>query len=174
MSLGPIDPLEIPQQDLFTGMAMPPSPPPIDQAALARDLGILRSGSKADRVVPGWQGKAIYCLERYLSQVPVSHEFLAEEFVKYATAAGLEEPPDGRAYGSVMQSAARRGLILKVGYRVALSSNLSPKTLWARQAVYPKIEEQMGEFGGGGEPASCRSASGPPPVAGTTADLEPV
>jgi hypothetical protein len=134
---------EVPQRDLFTALELPLTPA-ADRARLARDLGIERSGSRAERQVPGWQGKAIYCLERYLSQVPISHEFLAEEFVKYATAAGLEEPPDGRAYGSVMQQAARRGLIVKVGYRVALSSNLSPKTLWQRTGAYPKIEEQMG------------------------------
>lgn len=141
---------DIPQRDLFTAMDLPLAPA-ADRAALARDLGILRSGSRAEREVPGWQAKAIYCLERYLTQVPLAHEFLAEEFVKYATAAGLEEPPDGRAYGSVMQSAARRGLIVKVGYRVALSSNLSPKTLWARTGAYPEVEERMGEFGGDGK-----------------------
>lgn len=141
--MGPIDPLEIPQQDLFTGLA-PHEGAPIDRAAIARDLGILRSGTRAERIIPGWQAKALYCLERYLTQLPARHEFLAEEFVSYATIAGLETPPDGRAYGTVMQQAARKGLILKVGYRVALSSNLSPKTLWRRQVLYPKVEEVLG------------------------------
>jgi hypothetical protein len=137
---------DYPQLDIFTGQPELTGAA-IDQAAIARDLGIMRSGSKADRVVPGWQGKALYCLERYLSQLPPRHEFLAEEFVHYASMAGLEDPPDGRAYGSVMQQAARKGLILKVGYRVALSSNLSPKTLWQRQVRYPPIEEVMGGRG---------------------------
>lgn len=124
---------DYPQLDIFSGQLAPaPVRRSPSQAELARDLGILRSGSKADRAVPGWQAKALYCLERYLTQVPAGHEFLAEEFVKYASAAGLEAPPDGRAYGTVMQQAARKGLIGKWGYKLALTSNMTPKCLWRR------------------------------------------
>jgi hypothetical protein len=43
----------------------------------------------------------------------------------------LPDPPDGRAWGAVMQRARRAGYIRKVGYREAQSSNLSPKVLWS-------------------------------------------
>lgn len=115
----------------------------IDRAAGRKNLGIERSSARAERTSPGWQGRAlehltnfIECRRRLASHTGESCalEFLAEEFVRYSEAQGLASPPDGRAYGAVMQSACRRGLIAKAGYRLALSSNMSPKCLWKAAA----------------------------------------
>jgi hypothetical protein len=101
----------------------------IDRATTRRDLGIERSGGKAERTAPGWQGRALAHLAEYI-QTQHGAEFLTEDFVRAAGARGLEAPPDARAYGSVMRAARLRGLIVKTGYRLALSSNMSPKCLW--------------------------------------------
>lgn len=88
-----------------------------------RDRGIQSSGDHAGSV---WKRRATGYLLEYLA----AHRepFLAEDVREFA--AQLESPPDGRAWGSVFQEAARRGLIVKVGYAPAKSSNLSPKVLW--------------------------------------------
>lgn len=101
----------------------------IDRASSRRDLGIERVAAKAERRVSGWQEAAVDRLRLYLIAVQ-GREFLAEDFVAFATSRGLPAPHDARAYGSVMQAAARKRLVVKVGYRLALSSNMSPKCLW--------------------------------------------
>lgn len=101
----------------------------IDRASSRRDLGMERVAAKAERQVSGWQEAALDRLRLYLIRMQ-DREFLAEEFVRFATERGLPPPHDARAYGSVMQAAARKRLVVKVGYRLALSSNMSPKCLW--------------------------------------------
>src|SRR5262245_43916112 len=54
-----------------------------------------------------------------------------EEVRDEARRAGLPEPTDGRAWGAVLQRARRAGLIEPAGTRKAVTSNLSPKVLWA-------------------------------------------
>lgn len=101
----------------------------IDFARARRDDGIERAGDHAgDR----WKRSARGYLLEFLTVRPST--FLAEDVRAFAELRGLETPPDGRAWGAVMQAAARERLIAKVGYAPARSSNLSPKVLWKRGA----------------------------------------
>lgn len=100
----------------------------IDDAIARRDLGIERAVDHAERVSEGWQARARGYLLEYLSRNP--GDFLGEQMREFAEGKGMDAPPDGRAWGAVLQSAARAGLIRKVGYAPARSSNLSPKVLW--------------------------------------------
>ena len=97
----------------------------IDFARARRDDGIERAGDHAGE---RWKRLARGFLLEFLS----SHRerFLAENVREFAEIRGLEAPPDGRAWGAVIQSAARERLIRKVGYAPARSSNLSPKVQW--------------------------------------------
>lgn len=97
----------------------------IDLAAARRDLGIERSGNHAGEA---WKRRA----RGYLLEYVATHagSFMAEDVREFAEQRGLDHPPDERAWGSVMQSAARERLIVKDGYAPARSSNLSPKVQW--------------------------------------------
>lgn len=97
----------------------------IEDAIARRDDGIGRSGDHAgDR----WKRAARGYLLEFL--VGRRAPFLAEDVRQFAESHRLESPPDGRAWGAVIQSAARERLIRKVGYAPARSSNMSPKVLW--------------------------------------------
>lgn len=98
---------------------------PIDFARARRDDGIQRSG---DHAGTAWKRHATGYLKEFLVLKGKGNTFLAEDVREFAAA--LEDPPDGRAWGSVFQDAARKGLIVKAGYAPAKSSNLSPKVLW--------------------------------------------
>lgn len=96
-------------------------------AAARRDLGIERAARKSGE---DWQQAALDRLRMYLRAWELP--FLTEDFSHWALANDFRPPHDGRAWGAVMQTAARRKLIRKVGYRAAKTSNLSPKVLWQR------------------------------------------
>jgi hypothetical protein len=102
----------------------------IDFAAAAqrRDTGIKRAADHADRDLPGWGEAALDYLRKYATE---HASFLAEE-VRWAGegSGSIPPPPDGRAWGAVMQCARRAGVIRKDGYREAKDSNLSVKVLW--------------------------------------------
>jgi hypothetical protein len=97
----------------------------IDFARARRDDGIERAG---DHAGDAWKRRARGYLLEYLA----SHagRFLAEDVREFAEARGLDLPPDGRAWGAVVQGAAREKVIRKVGYAPAKSSNLAPKCQW--------------------------------------------
>ena len=97
----------------------------LDLSTARRELGIERSASRAGRE---WLARARgYLLEWLASR---REDWLTEDFREWAAQAGLDPPPDGRAFGKVMQSAQREGLIKRVGYAPANSSNGSAKVLW--------------------------------------------
>lgn len=97
----------------------------IDFARARRDDGIERAIEHAGK---RWARLARGFLLEYLSANRV--QFLAETVREFAEGRGMDLPPDGRAWGSVIRSAAREKLIRKVGYAPAKSSNMSPKVLW--------------------------------------------
>jgi len=101
------------------------------QAAIERrDIGIHRAIEKADRDVPDWSLIAYYGLLKFV-QAHTLTKFLAEDVREWCERHRYVPPPEnGRAWGAVMQRAARRKVIEKCGYAPAKSSNLSPKVLW--------------------------------------------
>lgn len=105
----------------------------IDYARARRDDGIQRAGDHAGNE---WKDRARGYVLEFLAGNP--EPFLAEDLREFAEVRGLFAPPDGRAWGAVIQSAARDGLIRKVGYAPAKSSNLSPKVQWS--AFKPTLE----------------------------------
>lgn len=103
-------------------------PPTAEELSRARrEDGIRRSAAHADAVDPTWRAKAM----GYVRLHAVVHAtFLTEDVRGMAEADGLPKPPDGRAWGSVMQGAVRARIIRRVGYAPAHSSNGSPKCVW--------------------------------------------
>lgn len=101
-------------------------------ARVRRDDGIQRAVDHADRVSHAWSVLAYQTLLEYLKFVPdpFGDGFIAEDFTGYALARRVPKPPDNRAFGAIIQRAARAGLIVKAGYRE--DKFCSPKTLWRR------------------------------------------
>ena len=99
-------------------------------ARVRRDTGMQRAVDHADAQEPGWSELAYRFLVRYATES--DQPFLAENVIAAARAAGLPEPPDGRAYGAVIQRAHREGVTVKAGFAAAATSNCSPKVLWRR------------------------------------------
>ena len=100
----------------------------IADAELRRDIGIEHAAAGANMAVEGWTDKAYQLLQDFL-RVQQGVPFLAEFFVGWAKSR-IEAPHDPRAWGKPVQRAARAGLIERVGYAKANSSNRSPKALW--------------------------------------------
>lgn len=69
----------------------------------------------ADAVHAGWAEQAGMLLALYVSQH--QGEFMSEDYQAFAFNHGLPQPPDGRAFGTVMVKAQRDGLIEKIGIR---------------------------------------------------------
>ena len=97
------------------------------EAGARRDEGIQNSVEHADRVEMFWSESAYGHLMDYCR---LQQAFLTEEAREFAESRGLTPPPDSRAWGAVIRRAAKNGLIQRVGYKPAKSSNLSPKCLW--------------------------------------------
>lgn len=102
----------------------------IEDAIARRDEGISRAAEHAERVAEGWGRRARGYLLEYIASKPRGTTFLAEDVREFAEERGIDSPPDGRAWGHVMQAAKREGTIISRGYAPARSSNLSGKVLW--------------------------------------------
>lgn len=100
------------------------------EAVARRDRGMSLAADKANRDSAGWTEAAMRGLEKYIS----AHDgdfFLTEQVRAWCEELELvDEPANSKAWGSVMQKAARDGMIKRYGYAPAKSSNLSPKCLW--------------------------------------------
>jgi hypothetical protein len=99
-----------------------------DAATAARDLGIQRAATRANKVESEWTGQALGMLTAFAAQA--GGPFLIEQARAWAEAQGLPPPPDARSWGSVARTAAAKRRIEKVGFAPAASSNCSPKVQW--------------------------------------------
>lgn len=99
-----------------------------------RNDGMQRAVDHADAVRPSWSDRAGALLREYAAD---RGSWMVEDLREWASARGLPEPPDGRAWGAVVQRAARAKQIYRVGWQEAKSSNLSPKGLWLATATPP-------------------------------------
>ncbi len=105
--------------------------PTQEEAEDSRNSGIARSVNHADSVDDKWSDRAYYVLMRYAEmQKGTGRKFLAEDVRQFAAGNGFKTPTSSKAWGAVMQRAAKNKLIVKVGYAPARSSNLSPKCQW--------------------------------------------
>jgi hypothetical protein len=93
-------------------------------AETRRDLGVLRASTHADRLDAEWRTAALDAVHHHAMLHLI---FLAEDVHVGQT---MPEGVDGRAWGSVMQGARRRGWIEPHGYAPANSSNRGPKVQW--------------------------------------------
>lgn len=96
-------------------------------AAERRDDGMTRAVQHADAVELFWSESAYAHLMDFCR---TQKAFLTEEARQFAEGRGLTNPPDSRAWGAVIRRAAKNGLIQRIGYKPAKSSNLAPKCLW--------------------------------------------
>lgn len=102
----------------------------VQQAKDKRDIGMARATDRASREQEAWPVAAMFYLAVFIS-IRGKQPFLAEDVIEFCKGSLFEfEAPDSRAWGSVFRRAAKEGVIRKVGYAPAKSSNMSPKTLW--------------------------------------------
>ena len=99
------------------------------QAKHRRNVGMQRAARRANKRKEGWTDLALSTLRLYL-QKHRRQRFLCEDVVEFAKA-WIDSAPDNRAWGAVIVTAHREGLIRRTGsYRKARSSHLSPKPVW--------------------------------------------
>lgn len=102
-----------------------------ERASAKRDAGMALATDNADRDQPGWSGDAVAAVAHFCRAHGHGWKFLTEDVRLYAsTLEIIERPANEKAWGSVMREALKAGFIRKIGYKPALSSNLSPKCLW--------------------------------------------
>lgn len=75
-----------------------------------------------------WRERALGYVREFVARV--NGPFLAEDIREFAQERGFADPPDARAWGVVMQRAAREHIVQSFAYAPARSSNGSPKVLW--------------------------------------------
>ncbi len=102
----------------------------IDQSVKAeqsRKAAVTRVVKHADENKPGWSDRAFEWIVLYAK----THEtFISEECTAAATAAGVPQPHDKRAWGGPFQRAANAGVIRRDGYGISNNRNRSPTPLW--------------------------------------------
>lgn len=102
-----------------------------EEAETRRDVGMARAVDHADRVDAQWSDRAYGYLFDFCRLTKQEGErFVIEDVRVWAAGQGFNEATDGRAWGAVIRRAASNGLIQKVGYAPAKSSNMSPKCAW--------------------------------------------
>lgn len=98
--------------DLFDWMDAPSRVSPTTQE-LALE-GAQRAADHAEAVTPGWNEQAYSML---LSFAADHFEFMTEDVRVWAHGEGLPQPPDARAWGSVVLRAVRAKAVFRDHYR---------------------------------------------------------
>lgn len=96
-----------------------------------RDQGIENATQHANRVRREWSAQADAYAKMMIARRGFK-PFLLEEIVEASKRDGVPQPPDGRAWGGVIIRLAKEGLVRKMGYGAAKTSNTSPKVLWGK------------------------------------------
>lgn len=99
----------------------------IFEAKLRRDEGMEQAEDAAISRVRDWPERAL----EYLKDYPML-EFMAEDVRVWATERGLEEPPSNRAWGSVIATARKLGIIEHIGYSATSNpkAHRTPASVW--------------------------------------------
>jgi hypothetical protein len=80
---------------------------------------------------PGWKDKALVSLTKFIFKFP-DLQFQTEDVRAWAYRNGLPEPPNHRAWGGIISSAKRKGIIAFVGYENVDNPNAhcTPAAVW--------------------------------------------
>jgi hypothetical protein len=81
--------------------------------AKGAQLAIAGAECAANNAGIPWKELAYAALKEYRN---VSNTFMTEDISNYAYTKGLDNPPDGRAWGAIIHKAKKDGIIVKVGY----------------------------------------------------------
>lgn len=106
----------------------------LDLGAQYRDEGMRRAEDHANRSTEGWSTLAFVMLEAYARE---QRFFTSEQFIAYAFSRALPQPPDKRAFGSIIRRAVNARLIefKTVEASASPSRHKGHATLW-RSRVY--------------------------------------
>ena len=99
------------------------------QAEQARDAAMNRAEIGSGE---HWQDLAFTKLLLILDSLEVGDKFMSEQVRTWAYLDGLDEPEDNRAWGPVINRAAREKLIVKVGYAPAVTGHCRPMPVWSK------------------------------------------
>lgn len=104
----------------------------------ARDEGMAIATAHAEREHPTWTDKAVEWVRIYAMD---HYEFMCEAVRVHAESFTFALPPDKRSWGTVMQKAAVKGYVEKVGLSYATDPKVhqNPAGLWrSRLCKAPK------------------------------------
>lgn len=103
----------------------------IQDAIALKERGMQRAVDSAEREMPGWKIAALTFLKSFLS----THHapFMAEEFRAWAYEMGLPQV-SGRAFGSVMVTAQKKGYVRAAGFGFTKNpkAHRTPATVWIK------------------------------------------
>lgn len=105
----------------------------IEKAIERKDAGISSSASRANESSPGWADRAYSYMVKFASLT--ESPWTVEQFRHWAMSNGLDKPVEERAYGAVTMRALRHGVMVRIGFAPAASSNCGAKPLYARPAL---------------------------------------
>lgn len=102
-----------------------------DERKARRDAqaGIDMAVEAADRKHAGWSDTAYAFVELFVVQHK-GENFTGHDIVEAAREKGVIAPPNEKAYGAVIQRAARAGLLKKAGYAPDENRHGNPVILW--------------------------------------------
>lgn len=101
-----------------------------------RDAGMQLAIDHAEIKEPKWAEKAYQYLLGYLK---FNKNFMTEEFRDYALKTGFTMPPHARAWGGVVNRAARESIIIKVDIQAVKN----PKAHCANAAVWERNDHKL-------------------------------
>jgi hypothetical protein len=112
----------------------------ISQARTEQLAGTQRAIDHADAVHEKWSERAYKLLIEYLQE---KKRFMGEDVRAYAAEKGFDLPPSARAWGGVIQRAAKEYVIIKIG----IGTVKNPKAHLANAAIWERNDERMIEMG---------------------------
>ena len=86
--------------------------PPRAPASPSRDHAMAVVSANAEEHSPGWHAAAAAFLRSF---VKTRAQFVANDVCEASRQAGIQQPHDDRAWGSIFRAAEREGLIAKAG-----------------------------------------------------------
>jgi hypothetical protein len=107
----------------------------IELGEYLKDEGIQRSAERAEKAFPTWNDRAYNYLERFISSI--RSPFMTEDVRECAEERGLPKPPNLKAWGHIVISAKKNGLIKSVGIgkRSEAQAHRAYATLWQRATL---------------------------------------